>query len=192
MPDFSTHPARYDYQEAFNAIYKNFCEILEYIHPHKKNLKTFSHRLFALYLRICTEFESICKHSMFMWNIPLVGNGNIYNYQSLEQKLALLQYKVRFIWEPQSEVLEPFIAWNNINKSPGWYSSYNQVKHNRQSKLHLANIANVREALAGLSLIMHCANILPTESESRKINPTPASFEEYYIEYPKLVFLGPP
>ena len=42
-------------------IIDDFEHLFEYIEPHSSNLNVFSHRIYELLLRTCTEVESCCK-----------------------------------------------------------------------------------------------------------------------------------
>jgi hypothetical protein len=85
MPDRNSRPYyvgdplnsydRYHLSESYNIIEKDLTEILEFIQPHKDNEQTFSHRIFELFLRACSEFEANCKQILYMNKYQRNGNN---------------------------------------------------------------------------------------------------------------------
>ena len=49
------------YLAAFELLQADFRRLGEYVELNDANLSTFSHRLYELLVRTCTEFESLCK-----------------------------------------------------------------------------------------------------------------------------------
>lgn len=141
-----------------HLIIRDIYEIFNYIEPDDCNLNVFSHRLYELLLRICTEFESNCK-SILLANGYLKCNdkSTIKDYFKIESAAKLSGYKVKFERWNQNREFIPFNSWVNKDKYEPlkWYQSYNEVKHNRFEKFEKANLSNVMEALAGLISILH-------------------------------------
>lgn len=54
-------PKRNQYGYAFRLLAADFLRVCEFVEPIDANLYVYSHRLYELLLRVCTEFESICK-----------------------------------------------------------------------------------------------------------------------------------
>ncbi|MBW4511551.1 MAG: hypothetical protein KME64_34360 [Scytonematopsis contorta HA4267-MV1] len=157
---------RTDYLNAFELIFKDYLEITQYIEPSNHNFKTFSHRVYALYLRACTEFESVCKEVLQLKHRLPTGNPNITHYIQAEPDLGLEDRDVGFhFWHPKKLYIEPFKLWTTSKPPLPWYKSYNNVKHNRASHFAEANFENLTYAVAGVFLIMAQANIFPTEQE---------------------------
>ena len=140
------------YLASFEILSSDFRRATEYVEPADDNLKTYSHRLYELLLRACTDFESICKDK-------LVADGstkspkdmNVNDYQTLEQSLHLEGRHVGLLlWRPAPVYLQPFASWSSASPPLAWYKAYNDVKHNRHSQFAQANLHSVRVALAGL------------------------------------------
>ena len=133
-------------------------EILTFIEPTQDNLKTYSHRLYALYTRGCMEFEASNKMILienkykFDQKIP----PNIHTYYNIHdyQKYKLInEYCVRLHMSEEIE-LKPLSAWEN-DKSPAWYQEYNQAKHSRILEFSKANLNNVLNAVAAVFILLY-------------------------------------
>ena len=140
-----------------HLIIRDLYELLDFVEPHNDNEKTYSHRIYELFLRTATEFESNCKGI-------LKANG--YNkkdedlkasdYFKIAKAARLSEYVVTFHrWLPERK-FKPFEQWANAEyKSLPWYKSYNNVKHNRYKCFSEANLGNLMNAVAGLLCILH-------------------------------------
>lgn len=137
-----------------HLIIRDLYELFDYVEPRNENEKTFSHRIYELFLRTATEFESNCKGI-------LRANGyakadNITDYFKISKAARLWEYRVVFNrWIPELE-FKPFETWANDDyESLPWYKSYNNVKHNRYEFFCEANLGNLMNAVAGLLCILH-------------------------------------
>lgn len=140
-----------------HIIIRDLYEIFDYIEPCDANKNAYSHRVYELFLRAATEFESNCKGI-------LRDNGyskpekdmNICDYFKIAEVAKLSEYRVLFVrWNSPRE-FKPFEVWNsNTYTSLQWYQSYNSVKHNRFKHFEEANLANLMNAVAGLLCILH-------------------------------------
>lgn len=132
--------------------------VFNYIEPDDTNLDVFSHRIYELFLRTATEFESNCKGILKSNGYAEAKNAiNISNdYFKLASVARLSEYKVIFKRWSTSHVFTPFAEWNTATYAPLiWYQGYNSVKHNRYSNFKQANLENLMNALAGLLCILH-------------------------------------
>ena len=140
-----------------HLIIRDLYEVLDFVEPHNDNENTYSHRIYELFLRTATEFESNCKGM-------LKANGykkkdeelKAPDYIKIAKPARLSEYVVTFHrWLPTRE-FKPFEQWATSNyKSLPWYKSYNSVKHNRYSCFREANLGNLMNAVAGLLCILH-------------------------------------
>jgi hypothetical protein len=145
-------PSTFNYQASFNLFVKDLEEILEFVEPVDANKDTFSHRIYGLLLRVCTDFESLAK------DLAIKGGDktsphkmNVSTYRRLEPSLHLETVQVEFLsWQPQSLVFYPYRQWSTSKPPLRWYSNYNIVKHNRDSKFPLASLSTLIEAGSGL------------------------------------------
>lgn len=140
-----------------HLIIRDLYEVFDYIEPNDANLSVFSHRLYELFLRAATEFETNCKGI-------LKANGynknwdNMYitDYCKIASVAKLPKYKVAFKRWATSREFKPFSIWEkNSNGSLVWYQNYNHVKHNRYKNFSKANFDNVMNAISGLLCILH-------------------------------------
>lgn len=142
---------------AAHLIIRDLYEIFNFVEPDDRNLGTFSHRLYELFFRICTEFESNCKGILFANSYPKTHALNIKDYFKLESVCKLSAYKVTFDKWNNDHVFIPFQAWKNTSSYVAlpWYQDYNNVKHNRFQEFDKAKLSNVMDALSGLICILH-------------------------------------
>ncbi|PIF46081.1 hypothetical protein CLU96_3099 [Chryseobacterium sp. 52] len=141
---------------AFEIIVKDYLNILDYVEPNDNNENTYSHRIYELFLRTCTEFESNCKSILSSNQFTKTGRWNILDYYKINRATKLSEYEIHLnIWSPNTKVLKPFIAWNSPTPiSLDWYIAYNNVKHDRNNAFREANLKNLTLALSGLFTIL--------------------------------------
>lgn len=156
-------------RRAFQILEKDLIQVFEYIEPADKNRAVHSHRLYALLLRACTEFEANCK-SILIDNQYLRdngkqrggGNANINDYRKINQPTKLSEYEVRIpFWSVESgstslKTFKPMDSWD-ANQNLNWYQSYNEVKHNRHDQTKFkehATLENVIRAIGGVFVIL--------------------------------------
>jgi hypothetical protein len=149
------------YQSSFDLFLKDLEEILEFVEPVDANKDTFSHRIYGLLLRVCTDFESLAKDlSIDAGDTTPPDKMNVKNYCKLEATLHLEPIEVEFLsWRPQPLRFWPYHKWSVSKPSLKWYANYNIVKHNRESKFSLASLSTLIEAESGLfALIAKASN----------------------------------
>lgn len=138
--------------KAARLIIDDFERLFEYIEPHASNENVFSHRIYELLLRACTEVESCCKGI-------LMANGhaanNMGDYMKIEQSSSLSGYTVEYFnWLPYKYVTQPFANWATGASLP-WYKAYNDVKHNRCQNFSKASLKHLLDAISGLLCVIH-------------------------------------
>ncbi len=155
--------------------------LFNFIEPDDINLSVYSHRVYELFLRTATEFESNCKGI-------LKDNGyaksekdmNMQDYFKLASIARLSEYKVTFDRWTSLHVFMPFAEWNEASYAPlSWYRSYNNVKHNRYSNFNQANLDNLINSYAALICILFAqygemmaygfVNALPISQNNQKV-----------------------
>lgn len=137
-------------------ILHDLYDLFYYIEPNDANFATYSHRVYELFLRVATEFESNCKGILKANGYTRTGNFCILDYYKIATVVRLQEYKVVFKrWETFHE-FKPFDAWDQTANLPlTWYQNYNEVKHNRYEKFPYANLGNLMNAFAGLLSILY-------------------------------------
>ena len=151
--DFATN--RTTAIRAYHAIEKDLRQVFDFIEPDDRNMTTFSTRLYEIFLRASTEFESNCKLILCENGYSRSGKKlNITDYKKIKKATRLLEYKVQLtVWANKPLLLDPFSCWSNCD-SLNWYKEYNEVKHNRSSEFHRANLKNTVDAVAALFIIL--------------------------------------
>jgi hypothetical protein len=148
---------------AFDLIIGDFKKVCEYIDPSDDNYAVYSHRLYELFIRVCTELESNMK-AILRANgykatnkINGVQQWNTNDYKKLESVLRLSDYQVIINFWNNGRGLKynPFRNWAK-GKSGNlvWYQDYNEVKHNRDEKFYLASLENLISSICGLFVIL--------------------------------------
>ena len=151
-PEFATD--RTTAIRAYHAIEKDLRQVFDFIEPHDQNLTTFSTRLYEIFLRASTEFESNCKLILSENGYNSIHDFNMGDYKKINQATRLSEYKIQLtIWANAPRLLKPLLSWSS-NGSLHWYQKYNTVKHNRSREFHLANLENTVDAVAALFIIL--------------------------------------
>lgn len=150
-------PGRQISVNAYWLLEKDLVKIFRYIEPGNVNLSVYSHELYQLFLRACTEFEShaksILKRNGYTASKP--KDWNIKDYHKLDQAYKLSDFYVLLRARREGPLpLQPFGAWKEDHTLP-WYKDYNLVKHNRQENFEKANFANTLQAIAGVFAILY-------------------------------------
>jgi hypothetical protein len=142
----------FSYQASFDLFLKDLDEILEFVEPVDANKNTFSHRIYGLLLRVCTDFESLAKDlAIKSGDTTSPDKMNVKNYCKIETALHLEHVQVEFLsWRPRPIIFSPFHNWSTSSPPLLWYQDYNIVKHNRDSRFPLANLSTLVEAGSGL------------------------------------------
>ena len=150
---------RKSYKQSFYILINDFITLLSYIEACDNNLGTYSHRLYELFLRASTEFESICKDLLIMSNYPerTFEDWNITDYHTLSSPRGLSRYTLMFdTWNPTSKIIVPLKEWSNVEYKPlSWYQDYNEVKHNRNMNFELASFNNTILAIGSVFVILY-------------------------------------
>lgn len=141
---------------SYHIIQKDFKQVFDFIELHDKNKETFSHRLYELLLRVCTEFENNCKGILIANGYVYSSNLNATDYFKINSASKLNEYEVKLsIWNPTELIFKPFENWNGSTYLPlNWYQAYNNVKHNRSTEFEKASLDNVTKAIGGLFVIL--------------------------------------
>ena len=130
-------------------------ELFYFIEPNDINLQTYSHRVYELYLRAATEFESNCKRILEDNGYCKPGNWTITDYAKLSSVARLSEYRVMFLRWTTAREFKPFAGWSAPGTPLSWYQDYNGVKHNRYEQFTKANLGNLMNAIAGVLCVLH-------------------------------------
>jgi hypothetical protein len=162
------------YRGAFGILSRDFERIGEYVEFEESNDQVYSHRLFEILLRSCTEFESICRDILLTEGYDKKRDDmDVRDYATLDSSLVLSSCRVGvLLWQPAPLYLKPFEAWATKAPKLTWYQDYNSVKHNRQHNFKYANLANVCKSMAAVYAILVKTNIIKGMTGTR-YRPTP-------------------
>ena len=161
-----------NHQRAFELLSNDLLTIFLYVEPSNKNTTCYSHHIYQLFLRVCTEFEAVCK--LACTRLPLKStlprkskDWNIEHYQRLQVQVGnwerdgfpipsgnLSDYKFNiYHW---GNTISPLLAFGNPEgeKSLSWYQDYNKVKHSREEQFAKANLGNLLSAFLGLCAVL--------------------------------------
>lgn len=156
---------------AYLNIEESLWSIFNYIEPAEKNKGVFSHELYTLLLRACTEVEANLR-AILLANgktepVKTKANGDSYtihftmkDYREVEESSLLSKYTVELpFWRKEdgtisSLELTPFAAFQGDDELP-WYAAYNTVKHNREANFEEASLENCINAVAGILVVLY-------------------------------------
>jgi hypothetical protein len=141
---------------AYQLLESDLIRLLTYIEPSDDNLETYSHRLYELLLRACTEFEANAKAILAANGYSKKANWDILDYAKLEPACQLSEFKTELpIWRGSHSIRTPFAEWATApRQSPRWYGEYNRVKHDRPVNFKYANLANVLDAVSSVFIML--------------------------------------
>lgn len=154
------------YQSAISILNGDLRKICEYIEPVDDNLKVYSHRIYELYIRTCTEWESLCKDALIATGATKnPENMNVYDYVTLDKFLNLESLEVGIsFWNPKPKYIRPYQGWTTLHPPLNWYQDHHVVKHNRNAKFEHANFHNLLFAITGLFALHVRVNFVPRGS----------------------------
>lgn len=144
---------------AYSLIQEDYLKLTEFVHPHEDNFNVFSHRIYELLLRTCTEIENVLREQLAKHQtdlgIELTDKPKIHDYKKLiERKVVDRSLRctvgLQFWSHPNVLWINPFQDWFNGDASLFWYRAYNNVKHNREANFPEANFKNLTYAFAAL------------------------------------------
>ncbi len=139
---------------SYNVIERDLIKLFEYIEPRQENYQTFSYRIYELFLRATTEFESNAKWVLHD-NGYVKDKYNMHDFFKLETSSKLSEYKLLINPHENTRILlEPFKDWQKWNHSLKWYQDYNLVKHNRQKDFSKANLFNLLSSIGWLYILI--------------------------------------
>lgn len=143
--------ATYRYWQHFLALEADFAATARYVEFASRNFATYSIEYAKLLLAIGSEVDVLCK--IICEEIDSrAKRQNINDYraciathsQIAEEEVLIRRYGLTF---------KPWGAWAT-GKNPTWWTSYNNVKHERDTYFHEANLENCSNAIAGLFVVV--------------------------------------
>jgi hypothetical protein len=165
-----------NHQRAYELLGKDLMKIFAFVEPSKANKKCYGHEIYQVFLRINTEFESVCKLACIRLGIqPKKQNDwNFDVYELLQDydgiwarepefpipvgKLSDYRFDI-YSWTGFITPLSTYATPAKLNnqkstRKPIWYSEYNDVKHSRQKEFKKANLGNLITSFCGLVAVL--------------------------------------
>jgi hypothetical protein len=143
-----------NYVRAYRLLENHLLSTFDYVEPSDDNLSTYSHQLYQLLLRACTEFEANAKAILRANGYSKAANLNTTDYFKIERACRLSEYIITIpVWNGKTNQLQPFKQWQSSH-SLTWYQSYNDVKHNRSANFSQANLGNALNAVSSVLIIL--------------------------------------
>ena len=153
-PLYANKEERESLLSAARLIVQDVIRLFDFVEPCDDNFGVYSHRIYELFLRCSTEFETNCKGVLQANHYPKsVKNMRIKDYSKLNTAMRLSDYSISCdSWNTQRKFV-PFEDWK-YGEALSWYQDYNIVKHNRATEFPLANLGNLMMALCGLIVLL--------------------------------------
>jgi hypothetical protein len=151
MEEFSTQefaPSRHLHWTFFETIEEDLVEYSRYLEFHKDNFKAFSIKLTRLYLSICSEIDVVLKMICKKLDEP-TERSDINHYRRVILKAYPAFPTVSVLFKRERWEVKPWLKWKT-NQNPQWWTSYQNVKHERNVHYSDANLENVLVSAAGL------------------------------------------
>ncbi|MCP9290726.1 hypothetical protein [Gracilimonas sediminicola] len=145
MTDIINHQ---HYWEYFLAIEDDLVKTSRFVDFSTDNYPTYSIEFAKIILSSASEFDVIAKLICNKIS-PNKKAGNINDYREIiineypkfpTMEINLTRYGIK---------LKPWASWEN-DSNPSWWTSYNNVKHERNKFYHEATLGNALQSSAGL------------------------------------------
>jgi hypothetical protein len=163
-----TYSVKNIYWNYFISIEEDLYRLSRYIEFDEKNENIFSIELVRLLISSSSEFEVVAKE---LCNIK-DPNKRIKNVCDIRKNLLLFYpdiYDLEITISRFGLKYKPLINWKT-NKNCDWWTSYNSVKHQRNSKYGNANLKNVINAIGSLYIInLYYYNSLQEKQKNARV-----------------------
>lgn len=185
------HAEKRNLINGYYLLEEDLKEIFSFIEPAQENFLTYSHRLYSLFIRACTEFEAGCKAILIEKAIEIPDNSNINFYFKIHDYYkSINNYLVRLHMSHEID-LTPLIDWKET-KGPIWYSEYNDVKHARVTEFNKANLKNVLDAVAAVYILLYARFGISALCQYQETEMTHGGKEEGFWKEDSLFKIKPP
>lgn len=156
----------------FLALEADVEQLARYIEFAEQNFDVYSTELAHIFLASCSEVDVIAKQLCKQLNPESTAN-NITHYKN-ELRANFSELEDMEITIPRYALtLTPWSNWKK-DRTPIWWSSHNNVKHQRNEYYPEANLKNALNSVAALFclIILYYRNII----DGRRIEPPPNFF----------------
>ncbi|WP_169709591.1 hypothetical protein [Deferrisoma camini] len=158
----------------FLALEEDLRQLARYIEFAEDNFSTYSVELASLLLSAGSEIDVVAKQ--ICKRIKRDSKANNIGHYANQIGAALPSVgKFKLSLPKYGLCLHPWKNWSsNPRKSPYWWKSYNNVKHQRHTHYKEANLKNVLNALGGLYVLV--LYLYPELAEQGRLSPNPSLF----------------
>jgi len=138
------------YWNYFLALEEDLVELARYVEFSERNFQAFSTEMARLLLAASSEVDVVMK-----LRCQQLGEAaaNMRDYRGVLRDQEPVLAGMRAFIPRYGLVLTPWENWRR-DESPDWWLDYNSVKHQRNTEFTKANLKNVLNAMAGLSLLL--------------------------------------
>jgi hypothetical protein len=141
----------YHYWRHFLTLEADFAATARYVDFSRQNFAAFSIEYVKLMLAIGSEDDVLRKiicekiDNAEKWeNIDDYRNCIAAHSDIAEEEVLIRRYSLAF---------KPWETWSH-GQNPPWWRSYNNVKHQRDTQFHAANLENCANAISGLFVVV--------------------------------------
>jgi hypothetical protein len=141
---------------SYEILKRDLRRVFEFVEPNAWNNATFSHRIFELLLRACTEVEALCRLVFSKNHVTIERNANMIRFSDLEGPMRLSQYDISCV-DIDHPAIKPFESFANPKRdcrSPPWYRAYNDAKHNRLENFSEASLENLIQGMSAVFTLL--------------------------------------
>ncbi len=185
-----------NYIQSYQLIEKDIINLFEYIEPSDINLKTYSHRIHSLIIRLCIDIESNFKAILEENEYHRKTDDlNMSDYQKIYKTHKLSSYEIKIKnWHGENFIYQPFQSWDvNISdtktmKSLEWYQNYNIIKHNKHKEFQLANLENLLLAASGLVVLLCSQFGTQNLSDTPRVRGISSGEDDYFTHCQSDIF----
>jgi hypothetical protein len=159
----------YTFWEYFLALESDLESTARFVEIHPDNYDTFSIEYARLLLAASSEVDVLCKRLCKALEPTSTVNG-ITNYRNAINRAYPRFHTVEVIIPRFGLSLHPWQAWVG-DSNPPWWTSYNHIKHRRDTYYQEANLQNTLDSIAALfvlALYLH-----KTERSNERLYPYP-------------------
>lgn len=157
------HPWQY-----FLILESDLADTARYVEFSESNFTTYSPEFAKILLAACSEIDVLCKQLCQKLN-PDADRGNIHAYRACISPICPL-HEEEVLLRRYDLDRRPWSEWEH-GSNPGWWTSYNNVKHHRDSHYEDANLENTIDAVAALFVLV--LYVHKAESSNARLEPYP-------------------
>lgn len=153
----------------FLSVEEDLKRLARFIEFNKQNYECFSIENTRILISAAAEAEVVCRQICKQIN-PNSKANNINGFCREIKPYYNIFSNFEVTIPRYALTLKPWDNWNN-NKTPEWWTAYNKMKHERDSKYHLASLKNVLNSVAGL--FVACLYLYKDKAEGASLYPSP-------------------